>query len=353
LGRLLELGRPEDLYAHPATRFVATFLGAANLVLAQRTARGICIGADPVLALGGTTAPASRDQEVVAVLRPEDIEIAPTCDDLRSSFLGLATVEQLLFVGANERLRVRLNNAASASHVVTSADSNAVEALLEVTRTQHDRRNYPVTVGQTVNLGVRRLHVLATPLSSFTACAPSEALAQAISEEPLLVQLATRMKTRVSTRVEPALQLNSAAAIETAATPFAGVAVINTDPAAAPTVQHLLQRGAEAVLLLPPNTPSPSRVLIHWVDEPARRATLAVAASLLRHVSAEAVYVGILPDDGEAGRPVGMRALLDARSEAQAVHGLEIRTELGYGNVADELTRRLVEAPNQLLILGV
>jgi sulfate transport system ATP-binding protein len=350
LGRLLELGRPEDLYARPATRFVATFLGAANLVLAQHTARGICIGADPVLALGSTTAPASRDHEVVAVLRPEDIEIAPSADELRSSFLGLGTVEQLLFVGANERLRVRLNNAASAGHVVTSADSNAVEALLEVTRTQHDRRTYPVSTGQTVTLGVRRLHVLATPLSSFTACAATEVEAQAITEEPLLVQLATRMKTRVSTRVEPALQMPAAS---TNAGPFAGVAVINTDPGAVHTVQWLLQLGAEAVLLLPHNTPSPARVLIHWLDEPARRATLAVAASLLRHVSAEAVYVGILPDTGEASRPDGMRALLDARSEAQAVHGLEIRTELGYGDVATELTRRLTERPDQLLILGV
>jgi sulfate/thiosulfate transport system ATP-binding protein len=344
LGRLLEMGRPEDLYARPATRFVATFLGAANLVLAQHTARGICIGADPVAALGSTTN-TGRDHEVVAVLRPEDIEIAPSCDDLRSSFLGLGTVEQLLFVGANERLRVRLNNAASAGHVVTSADSNAAEALLEITRTQHDRRIYPVAVGQTVNLGVRRLHVLATPLSSFSACATSEAQARAISEEPLLVQLATRMKTRVSTRVEPDLA--------TAPAKFAGVAVINTDPGAVQTVQWLLRGGAEAVLLLPHNAPSPARVLIHWIDEPARRATLAVSASLLRHVSAEAVYVGILPDDAEANRPLGMRALLDARSEAQAVHGLEIRTELGYGDVAQELTRRLAEAPDQLLILGV
>jgi sulfate/thiosulfate transport system ATP-binding protein len=127
LGRLLELGRPEDLYARPATRFVATFLGAANLVLAQHTAQGICIGADPVLALGSTTVPAGRDHEVVAVLRPEDIEIAASPDELRSSFLGLGTVEQLLFVGANERLRVRLNNAASAGPVVTAADSNATE----------------------------------------------------------------------------------------------------------------------------------------------------------------------------------------------------------------------------------
>ena len=350
LGRLLEVGRPEDLYARPATRFVATFLGAANLVLAQQTARGICIGADPVMALGGSTAPAGRDHEVVAVLRPEDIEIAPDADELRSSLLGPGTVEQLLFVGANERLRVRLNNAGSAGQVITSADSGATDALLEVTRTQHDRRNYPVTAGQTVTLGVRRLHVLATPLSSFTACAPSEAQAQAISEEPLLVQLATRMKTRVGMRVEPTLQLPEAG---TPAPAFAGVAVINTDPGAVHTIQWLLQLGAEAVLLLPHNTPSPTRVLIHWVDEPARRATLAVAASLLRHVSAEAVYVGILPDDAQTSRPDGLRALLDARSEAQAVHGLEIRTELGYGDVATELTRRLIERPDQLLILGV
>ncbi|HTB68261.1 MAG TPA: ABC transporter ATP-binding protein [Steroidobacteraceae bacterium] len=357
LGRLLELGRPEDLYARPATRFVATFLGAANLVLAQHTARGICIGADPVMALGGSTASGNRDHEVVAVLRPEDIEIAPSREVLHASFLGLGTVEQQLFVGANERLRVRLNNPGDAGQVVTSADGDATDALLEVTRTQHDRRNYPVAAGQTVTLGVRRLHVLATPLSSFTACATSEAQALAISEEPLLVQLATRMKTRVSTRIEPALQqiANAVAPDSPGAecAPFAGVAVINTDPGAVHTVRWLLQLGAEAVLLLPPHTPSPARVLIHWVDEPARRATLAVAASLLRHVSAQAVYVGILPNDDEAGRPDGMRALLDARSEAQAVHGLEIRTELGFGDVAAELTRRLAESPDQLLILGV
>jgi sulfate transport system ATP-binding protein len=350
LGRLLELGRPEDLYARPATRFVATFLGAANLVLAQRTARGICIGGDPVMALGSAAVPGSRDHEVVAVMRPEDIEIAPSREELSSSFLGLGTVEQLLFVGANENLRVRLNNAEGAGQIVTSAESNASDALLDITRTQHERRIYPIVAGQSVTLGVRRLHVLATPLSSFTACAVSAQAAQAISEEPLLVQLATRMKTRVSTRVEPALQHTANGA---GAAAFAGVAVINTDPEAVHTVQWLLQQGAEAVLLLPHNTPSPARVLIHWVEESARRATLAVSASLLRHVSAAAVYVGILADDGAASRAQGMRALLDARSEAQAVHGLEIRTELGFGDVAQELTRRLDQAPDQMLILGV
>ena len=35
-GRLLETGRAETLYRRPATRFVATFLGAANLFLGER-----------------------------------------------------------------------------------------------------------------------------------------------------------------------------------------------------------------------------------------------------------------------------------------------------------------------------
>src|SRR5690348_16973368 len=48
LGRLLETGQPHELYARPATRFVATFLGAANLLLARQTAEGIRFGAAPV-----------------------------------------------------------------------------------------------------------------------------------------------------------------------------------------------------------------------------------------------------------------------------------------------------------------
>ena len=44
-GRLLEVGRPDELYARPATRFVATFLGAANLLLARQSGDGIRFGA--------------------------------------------------------------------------------------------------------------------------------------------------------------------------------------------------------------------------------------------------------------------------------------------------------------------
>jgi hypothetical protein len=94
-------------------------------------------------------------------------------------------------------------------------------------------------------------------------------------------------------------------------------------------------------------------VLIHWMGEAARSATLAVSASVLRHVPAEAVYLGIFPGHGDSERhSYGMRELLDARSEAQAA-GLDMRTELHFGDAAQELTRRLAEAPAQMLIVGI
>ncbi len=47
-----------------------------------------------------------------------------------------------------------------------------------------------------------------------------------------------------------------------------------------------------------------------------------------------------------------MRKLLDARSEAQQHHGLEMRTELAIGDTVTELTRNLSTGAAQMLVLG-
>jgi sulfate transport system ATP-binding protein len=350
LGRLLEVGRPHELYTRPATRFVATFLGAANLILARQTKDGIHFGNRPVSARVAAPVHGAREHEVVAVVRPEEIELAPTREALSSGYMCQGAVDEIVFTGALERMRVRLNGEAeSLSLAYSNGDSSP---YLEVTRTQHERRAFQVTRGQTVSIGVRRAHVLPTPLSSFTVCAPNEGLATALTQQPLLVELATRMKTRVSTRLEPGLGIPGGQRGDGAA--FPGTTVIASQPDVAHQAEWLLKRGADEVLILPGNASPPQKVLIHWADEAVRSATLAVSASVLRHVSAEAVYVGIMPEvTPSAQRPHGMRALLDARSEAQAVHGLEMRTELRFGEVAHELARQLGEAPGQMLILGV
>jgi ABC-type Fe3+/spermidine/putrescine transport system ATPase subunit len=351
LGRLLECGEPHELYARPATRFVATFLGAANLLLARQTEQGIRFGAMPVSArravekLDGT-----REQEVVAVLRPEEVELAPTRDNLRNNFIATGVVDEMVFTGALERIRVRMSDGAASAQIATSNGENGAP-LLDVTRTQHEQRSFPVVIGQSVAIGVRRIHVLPTPLSSYTAYAADAAGADRLSQHPLLVELASRMKTRIVKRHEAALVACEAPA----SAPVSGVAVIGSEQNTAQQLQWLLQNGAGEVLVLPAQSSSPQRVLIHWTDDSARRSTLAVAASLLRHVAAEAVYVGIFPEStgGESQRPFGVRTLLDARSEAQAVHGLEMRTELRFGAAADELQRQMSEVPDQMLILGI
>jgi len=209
-----------------------------------------------------------------------------------------------------------------------------------------------VRTGQTVAIGVRRLHVLPTPLSSFTACAPSAARAESLSRQRLLAELAARMKTRIGLRIEPGLGVPEAGCEAQGA--FVGATVIAGEDGCAQRAEWLLQRGAKELLVLPAAAQAPQRVLIHWLGDAARSATLGVSASVLRHVPAEAVYVGIVSGDGASGgTPQGMRELLDARSEAQAAHGLEMRTELGFGDVAQELARRLGESPAQMLILGV
>jgi sulfate transport system ATP-binding protein len=350
LGRLLECGDPHELYARPATRFVATFLGAANLLLARQTEQGIRFGAMPVSARRVEKVDGTREQEVVAVLRPEEVELAPTRDNLRNNFIATGMVDEMVFTGALERIRVRMADGAASAQIATSNGENG-SPVLDITRTQHEQRAFPVVIGQSVAIGVRRIHVLPTPLSSYTAYASDAASADRLAQHPLLVELANRMKTRIGKRHDAAL----VACDTPAGAPVSGVAVIAAGQNTAQQLQWLLQNGAGEVLVLPTVSSSPQRVLIHWTDDSARRSTLAVAASLLRHVAAEAVYVGILPDGtgGESQRPFGVRTLLDARSEAQAVHGLDMRTELRFGAAADELQRQLSEAPDQMLILGL
>jgi len=356
LGRLLESGKPDELYARPATRFVATFLGAANLLLVRQTAQGVRFNAAPVDMRRSDRLEGGREHEVVAVLRPEEVELAPTRDSLRTNYIASGVIEEQVFTGAYERLRVRMDSnpgdvqIASAQGALQGAQDAPANAFLDVTRTQHEQRLFPAALGLSVAIGVRRIHLLPTPLSSYTVCASDEAAAARLATHPFLVELASRMKTRITRRVESVLQDCGAPTLER----IAGVAVIGSHSRQATQVEWLLKNGAAEVLVMPSQAIPPQRVLIHWADDLARRSTLAVAASLLRHVAAEAVYVGILPEgSGEAQRPHGVRTLLDARSEAQAVHGLDMRTELRFGDAAAALQLRLGELPEQMLILGI
>jgi sulfate/thiosulfate transport system ATP-binding protein len=349
-GRLLEIGSPHDLYTRPATRFVATFLGAANLLLARQGSDGTRWGAWPT-ALHGTGAGMSREREVVAVVRPEEIEVARSREALTSaSYLGHGIVEEVVFTGALERARIRLDEAPDAPILAHANGDGAV--LLEATRAQFEQRAFAITLGQSVTVGVRRAHILPTPLSSFTICAPNSSAAERLAGNPFLLDLSTRMKTRIRRHVEP--MLGGSTPLRDTPASLPGTTVIAAAGDVTADTKWLLEHGVEEILILPEQASSPQRVLIHWTDDSARKATLAVSASVLRHLAAEAIYVDVLPEETLAPeRSSGIRALLDARSEARAAHGLEIRTEMQFGVAAQALEQRLDESPGQMLIVGI
>lgn len=346
LGRLLEAGRPTELYSRPASRFVATFLGAANLLLRRETGRG----AD-LRGAGANDTPEfpHREQEVVAMLRPEEAELAADRDALETSFLGYGHVEELQFTGALERLRIRMGTEGTPSGA-DPGNSALPPVWIDVTRTQPEQRAFPLAAGQRVAIGTRRIHVLPTPLSSFTVCAESRQAADRLTENDWLNELATRMQTRLSTQVEPAISSTTPAPGNAPA----GVAVVAAGPDCPARVRQLLRRGVTPILCLPEDTEAPNRVVVHFAGQVARRATLAVTASILRQVPAEAVFLGILPSgSSERTRTAGLRQLLDVRSEAQTGHGLDVRTELRLGDRIEELLRELAGQPGQMLVLGL
>jgi hypothetical protein len=276
----------------------------------------------------------------VAVLRPEEVELAAAAEELKSSPVGYGEVQEILFAGSVERLRVRMPEDGPVP--VAPGRDDGLGAVLEVSRTLPEQREFPVGVGRRVAVGARRTHVLPTPISSFTVVADDPTQAKVLRESPLLGTLVARMQTRLNVRLERG----------SAAPP--GMPVLATGAGSADTAQWLLDHGARQLLCLAPEAPLPGRVVIFAPDAKARRATFAVAASLLRHLPAEATYLSIgAPRMPEADRAALMRQLLDARSAALAEHGLDMRTEVRDGDVGTELLREVLAQEPTMLVLGI
>ena len=71
-GRLEQLATPQELYARPATRFVASFIGTANMLDGVATASGVDVERIGSLPAGHAIAPGSP---AAAVIRPEQVEV--------------------------------------------------------------------------------------------------------------------------------------------------------------------------------------------------------------------------------------------------------------------------------------
>jgi len=108
VGHIEQIGTPFQIYNHPATEYVASFLGAANVLDA--------VVKKDFIEVGSAQIPKTFEKDefkpgdcVKIVFRPEDVALSRN-DFLRPGYARLATavIDEVTFIGAYERLRLRL-----------------------------------------------------------------------------------------------------------------------------------------------------------------------------------------------------------------------------------------------------
>jgi spermidine/putrescine transport system ATP-binding protein len=111
-GRVEQMDGPEDIYEHPATTFVAGFIGVSNLMPAVVTSSnggGGAIRLDTGLELGADVDGLADGQRCHAVVRPEKLRIGHVGDPRPDGMPSVeGTVEASVFLGTATQIIVRL-----------------------------------------------------------------------------------------------------------------------------------------------------------------------------------------------------------------------------------------------------
>jgi len=166
-GHIEQIGTPYEIYNHPATEYVATFLGAANILDA--------VVREGFIETECAQFPTQLDRQkfrpgdrVKVVFRPEDVSLSRT-DFLKTDQLKLAPahVEEVSFVGAYERLRLRLEPPGGADcaegetpyYLTTETPENRPHSII-ATRSKPEASSAQLHIGDRVIVAITSYTVL-------------------------------------------------------------------------------------------------------------------------------------------------------------------------------------------------
>ncbi len=105
-GRLLEVGEPEDLYAHPRSLFAATFLGAGTILVGR--CRGERVELGPLTLPIPPDVPHDEGDRVRVLFRPEQVRLSADPPPPSAAVLGRGELLEESFSGSFRRARLRL-----------------------------------------------------------------------------------------------------------------------------------------------------------------------------------------------------------------------------------------------------
>jgi sulfate transport system ATP-binding protein len=173
-GRIEQIGAPFEVYNHPRNEFVATFLGAANVLLGRWFEGGVALGRIRLKATPDAPLLSER-QPVKVIFRPEDVVLNFQPQLLDTPYvLGRAVVEDVSYIGHSERLVARLMLWAQPRVVgaETAPDAQRPRALsladesqadgfpVVITRNKWDATDMELAVGDLIVVGLKGYRLL-------------------------------------------------------------------------------------------------------------------------------------------------------------------------------------------------
>lgn len=170
LGHIEQIGTPYEVYSNPATEYVATFLGAANILPGVIRGGKIEVGS-AVIPL--TEAHKFREEQAVKlVFRPEDVSLTRTgAPPAGHNCIANGIVEEKSFVGAYERVNVRIDLSDSGAcetndmpfYLTTETPESHSSKPIIATRPKPEASAVSLNVGDRVSVGISSFTVLAVP----------------------------------------------------------------------------------------------------------------------------------------------------------------------------------------------
>src|SRR5688572_8316512 len=344
-GRLLEVGKPEELYFRPRSSAVATFLGSGTLLVGRCKAGEAHFG--PLVLPIPTDVPHEDGARVRVLFRPEHVELLEE-EPPGKLVLGRGEIVQGTFAGPLRRIRVRLAPLAATRQIAPAPPYGETGLLVEAAVPSENER-----IAGRPWVAIREWHILRRPapriLVGESATAASEALTMGRILERALDGALTVLGVATEREKEEALRATLGQRMKDGGFPNASVRVRHGDRADAilqeqeenvydfvvlgseeshgdrldPVIETILDRIVTPLLFVKREAARPERILVCTaVGEPGK-ADIRVGGWIARQLGARVTLLHVAHSGGEPPRWVrshlerGVATLqsLDVRSE--------------------------------------
>lgn len=382
-GRLLEVGTPAELYQHPQTEFVASFLGTANLLVGEAIPGGVQLGrvAFPLNAESRRIEKASTAQRVQALFRPEDVSLVLQSEKMEVPELGSGEIKQSIFSGSVERLRISLPAIPGVRPIAPPPAYGEDTVTIEVTRTQDVARAFPLTTGNHVKVGIRRIHTLVHPGLSFLILTNGSESSQAALDLGGQIARLAHARVTILNYGQPSDQTHlqnikekmgsGLAQLEVRATthplelavireverqPYDLIILSSGGLSAASRValtQTLLRIGDHHLLLVPAVHAEPGHALVCVAGGEPGKEDVLFAGRFLRHLGAQATLLSVIPAN-EYNDELNTRSyrFLSGGVRTLELLGVPATAVVRIGTPDVEINAQLERTAHDLLVLG-